>query len=426
MPGRGGSRLAGLRTKAGYTQAVFVAEFTREAARLGIDASVSVRQLRRWESESPPPLPHPGQQAVLETMFGLPLPEMGFEVPAHRQSTAGRIGDDEDVKRRTLVTGTGAIAAAASILPYGRGPRIGASDAAAYRARLVDLYAVDHRSGGIPAKARAKQLEQQITRTLSSSAYTATVGRDLQAMLSELHGNQAWYGYDSGTIEQARMASMEAITTAQLIGDPLLQLSALETLVLIDLKGDRTWEAASAVETAYSLAGRAGAGPTVHLVIALREANVATCVGDTAAARRALSRALSYQSRADVDTEVPHWARFAGPVEVDYATAAYYDREGQPARAVPFLRSAVTGLGGGYTRNTAWYRARLAQRLLDTDELEEACHEMTGVLDAFEGIASDRLTGRLRAFQKTITAIDTAVTREVSDRIRVATQGVRA
>ncbi|MFI0736166.1 hypothetical protein ACH4S9_45445 [Streptomyces sp. NPDC021225] len=422
MADSGVSRLAGLRKAAGYTQVAFVSDFVREAARLVIDASLSVRQLRRWESESPPPLPHPGQQAVLEAMFGLPLAEMGFDVPSHRHSTVERIGDDGEVKRRAFVTGSGA-AVAATILPNQRGPRIGAGEVAAFRARLVELYTVDHRSGGIPAKAGARRLEQHITRALSHSVYTSGVGRDLQAMLSELHSNQAWYGYDSGPIGQARAVAMEALTAAQLIGDGLLQLSALETLVLIDIKADRLWEAASAVEFAYGLAARSGAGPTVHLVIALREANVATNAGDTAAARRALSRALSYQSRADMDTDVPDWARFASPIEIDYATADMYMSVGDPRRAVPFLRAAVDGLAGGYARNTAWYRSKLASTLLDAGEVEEACAEMGTVLDAYGEIDSDRLTRRIDAFQRTATAIDTAVARDTSARIREATRG---
>ncbi|MGW3567585.1 hypothetical protein ACWDSL_27640 [Streptomyces sp. NPDC000941] len=422
MADSGVSRLAGLRKAAGYTQVTFVAAFVREAARLCIDASLSVRQFRRWERESPPPLPHPGQQAVLEAMFGLPLAAMGFEVPSHRRMTAEWIGDDEEVRRRTFVTGSGAIAASA-ILPNQHGPRIGASEVAAFRARLVELYTVDHRSGGVPAKARARRLEQYITRALSHSVYTSGVGRDLQAMLSELHSNQAWYGYDGGPIGEARAAAVEALTAAQLIGDGLLQLSALETLVLIDIKAGRLWEAASAVEHAYGLAGRNGAGPTVYLVIALREANVATHAGDTTAARRALSRALSYQSRADMDVEVPDWARFAGPIEVDYATADMYVRAGEPRRAVPFLRAAVDGLAGGYARNTAWYRSKLASTLLDAGEVEEACAEMGIVLDVYGEVDSDRLTQRIHAFQKAATAIDTAAARDTSARIRESTRG---
>lgn len=415
------SELARLRRAAGHTQKSVVAEFVKEAVSLGLSASVSVRQWRRWESEAPPPLPHPSQQAVLEVMFGVPLAEMGFDVPSHRHATAEWISDDGDVKRRAFVTGSGAIAAAA-ILPDQHGPRIGKSEAAALRERLVSLYTVDHRSGGIPATARAKQLEQQIARALSSSVYTSRVGRDLQTMLCEIACHRAWFGYDGGPPEEARAACMEAMTAAQLIDDPLLQVRALNTLSLLSVDAGRMWEAASAIENAYRLAHRAGAGPTVHLVISLREASAATHAGDLSGARRALSRAVSYQGRTDTDADVPKWARFAGPVEVDYATAAYYAREAQPARAVPFLRSAVAGLGGGYTRNTAWYRARLAQTLLVTDEVEEACHEITGVLDGCGGVSSTRLRRRLRTFEQTAVRINAPAARDAVERIRETTR----
>ncbi|MCK7626255.1 hypothetical protein MUU72_24660 [Streptomyces sp. RS10V-4] len=416
-----GSPLARLRKEAGYTQTAFVAAFAREADRLGVSASVSVRQLRRWESEAPPPLPHPGQQAVLEALFGLPLADLGFAVPAHRRATAERIGDDEEVRRRAFVTGTGAVVAAA-ILPQQHGPRLGASDVAALRARFADLYTVDHRLGGIPAKTRAQRLEQQITRALNGSVYTSRVGRALQTMLCEIACHRAWFGYDGGPAGEARAACMEAMTAAQLIDNPLLQVRALNTLSLLTVDSGRFWEARSAVENAYRLAHQAGAGPTVHLVISLREASAATHSGDLPGARRALSRAVSYQGRTDMDTDVPPWARFAGPVEVDYATAAYYARAHRPARAIPFLRAAVAGLGGGYTRNTAWYRARLAQTLLDTGEVEEACHEMTRVLAACGGVSSARLRRRLHAFEQAAVRFEASSARDAVERIRETTR----
>jgi hypothetical protein len=172
-------------------------------------------------------------------------------------------------------------------------------------------------------------------------------------MLAELHGHRAWYGYDGGRIEQGRAACMEALAAAQLVDNPLLQVSVLETLVLLAIKSERAWEAASAVENAHRLATRAGAGRTVHLVIALWDANVATHIGDLPGARRALSRAVTHQGRTDPDAEVPNWAEFVGPFEVDYATADMYVRAEQPKRAVPFLRAAVRGIGGGLARNSA-------------------------------------------------------------------------
>ncbi|WP_254392412.1 hypothetical protein [Streptomyces buecherae] len=422
MDKQGMGELARRRQKAGHTQASLVAEFAREAARLGVNSSLSVRQLRRWETESPPPLPHPAQQTVLEVLFGVPLSEMGFEVPSHRYARAWGSGDDGEVKRREFVNGTGAIAAS-SMLPSDGASRVGALDVAATRARLADLYAVDHRSGGVTARARARQLEQQVTAVLNKAVYTSRVGSDLQTILCEIACHCAWFGYDSGPLAEARVACTEALTAAQLIGSPLLQVRALNTFALLAVAAGRRWEADSAVSNAYALAQHAGAGPTVHLVISLREANAATHAGDLPRARRALSRALSCQGRADRDAEVPRWARFAGSVEIDYATAAYHAAEGKPSRAVPFLRSAVAGLGGGYTRNTAWYRARLANTLLDTGEVDEACREISGVLDSCGSVSSLRLRRRLLSFEKAVSRKEASMSQEIVERIREATGG---
>ncbi|TGB08329.1 hypothetical protein [Streptomyces sp. MZ04] len=411
------SNLALLRQTAGYTQESFVAEFIREATRLGIAAAVSVRQLRRWERETPPPLPHPGQQAVLEAVFGIPLAEMGFEVPAHRMTATTPISDAGEVKRRTFVADAGALAAAA-LVPSRPGPLIGTADVACLRARLDSLYRTDHSAGSTPAMAQARRIEAEITGALDAASYTSRIGRELQTMLAELYGHQAWYGYDGGLIREGRAACMEALAAAQLVESPLLQVSVLETLVLLSVKANRTWEAASAVENAYRLAGRAGAGPTVHLVIALRDANIATHTGDLTGARRALSRAVTYQGRTGSDEEVPNWAQFAGPFEVDYATADMYVRAQQPNRAVPFLRAAVRGIGCDYARNSASYRVKLAGVLLDSGEAEEACTEMNAVLDCCGEISSPRLLRKLREFQRSAKRIDTAMAQDCVERIR--------
>ncbi|MFF2328179.1 MULTISPECIES: hypothetical protein [unclassified Streptomyces] len=243
------------------------------------------------------------------------------------------------------------------------------------------------------------------------------MGRELQRMLAELHGHRAWYDYDGGRITEGRAACMEALAAAQLVDDPLLQVSVLETLVLLAVTADRAWEAASAVENAFRLATRAGAGATVHLVIALRGANVATHAGDLTGARRALSRAVQYQGRTDSDTDVPHWARFAGPFEVDYATADMYVRADRPKQAVPFLRAAVGGIGGGLARNSASYRVRFAGVLLAAGEVEEACAEVDGVLDTWGGIASPRLLGKVRDFQCAAANLGSGAARECVARI---------
>ncbi|WP_367140831.1 MULTISPECIES: helix-turn-helix domain-containing protein [Streptomyces] len=422
MAGKAISRLVRLRQAAGYTQESFVTAFAQEAERLGLDASVSVRQLRRWEREKPPPLPHPSQQIVLEALFGLPLAEMGFDVPHRRVTVAAPISDAGEVKRRTFVADAGALAAA-TLVPVRPGPRIGTSDIVRLRARLDGLYQTDHTAGSVPAMTQAGRIEGEITDALGAASYTSRIGRELQTMLAELHGHRAWYGYDGGRIDQGRAACMEALAAAQLVDNPLLQVSVLETLVLLAIKAERSWEAASAVENAYRLATRAGAGHTVHLVIALRDANVATHAGDLSGARRALSRAVSHQGRADTDAEVPQWARFVGPFEVDYATADMYVRAEQPKQAVPFLRAAVRGIGGELARNSASYRVKLAGVLLAAGEVDEACAEMGAALEASGGIASPRLLGKIREFQRAAAGIDSITARECGERIRETAGG---
>lgn len=415
-------KLVPLRRTAGYTQASFVSAFATEAARLGIAAAVSVRQLRRWENETPPPLPHPGQQIVLEAMFGVPLAEMGFDVPRHRVTVAEPIGDSGKVKRRTFVADAGALVAAA-VSPAVTGPRVGAFELGRLRGRLEELYQTDHTKGSVPASIQAGHIEADITSALRNGSCTSTVGRELQRMLAELHGHRAWYGYDGGRIAEGRSACMEALAAAQLVDDHLLQISVLETLVLLAIKADRTWEAASAVENAYRLAARAQAGATVHLVIALRSANVAVHAGDLSNARRALSRAVQHQGRVESDEEVPNWARFVGPFEVDYATADMYMRANQPQRAVPFLRAAVHGIGGGLARNSASYRVRFADALLAAGEVEEACAEVDGVLDTWGGIASPRLLGKVRDFQRSAAWVGSRTARDSVARIRETVEG---
>ncbi|QIJ62943.1 hypothetical protein [Streptomyces sp. JB150] len=413
------NELARLRKAAGHTQESFISAFVEEAARMGVRASLSVRQLRRWERESPPPLPHPSQQRVLEAMFGVPIAEMGFDVPRHRLTISAPMSDPETVKRRIFVADVGALAAT-TLLPERPGPRVGTADVVRLRKKLDALYRMDHTVGSVPAMAQSLRIEEEITGALNAASYTSRVGRELQTLLAELHGHRAWYGYDGGRFEQGRTSCLEALTAAQLIGDSMLHISVLETLVLLALKAKRNWEAAGAVEHAHRLAMCAGAGPTVHLVIALREANVATGMRDLAGARRALSRAVNHLGRADTDHEVPKWARFVGPFEVDYATADMYVQAGQPKRAVPFLRAAVRGFGGDLARNSASYRAKLAAVLLDAGEVEEACAEMSTVLEACTGIRSPKLLGRIVAFQRMVSRIDSVEARACGVRIRQA------
>ncbi|WP_331738492.1 hypothetical protein [Embleya sp. NBC_00896] len=412
------SDLAAQRRRAGYTQVTFAAAFAAEAVRLGIGAGVSVRQLARWEKPDPP-LPHAGQQAVLEALLGVPLHELGFTVPPHRRSVCAPMGETERVRRRRFVTDVTTAAGATVLVPRGAGgSRVGAADVRALRGRLAGLYTLDHARGGGTARVRALELGREIDRRLNRGSCTERVSRDLQLLRGEVSSHLAWFGRDAGLEKQARAACLEAMATARMVDDVLLEVRALASMSLLAADAGRAWEASSAAQAAHTLAHRR-AGPTVHLVLALREAGAAQVAGDLSTARRALSRALSLLGRTDVDTDVPAWAVFArSTVEVDYAQGRYYEHAGQPAAAVPYLRSAVRGLGGGYTRNTALYRSRLGRVLAAAGDVEEACAEVHAVLDGATGVHSAKLAEEVMACGRAVAGADTATARALLERIR--------
>ena len=403
------SNLARLRRVAGHTQESFLADFAQWAHRIEANAAVGVRQLRRWEGEDPPPLPHPGQQDVLEAMLGIPLAEMGFTVPEHRRHPVARLRHDGPVRRREFIADLGGLAAAVA-LPA-PGPRTGMDQVRGLRGRIDGLYRLDHASGGLTARQQAHELLEQIGGRLTGSLCTERVAVQLHAMLGEIHCHLGWLCHDAGRDAEARSSVLEAMAAARMSGDAQLEMRALSTLSLLAVDRHQPWEAASAVGAAQTLANR-HAGPGVRLVLSLREARAALAAGDLTGSRRALSGSIALHDRAAEEPDAPRWVRFAGPVEIDYATGTHYLQAGAPKAAVPFLRAAVDGLAAGYARNTALYRARLASVLLQAGEVEEACAQMATVVAKSDALTSARLSARLANFRQAAAVIDTATARD--------------
>ncbi|HEV2633734.1 MAG TPA: hypothetical protein VGX23_01220 [Actinocrinis sp.] len=82
------SPLRQLRLRRFWTQADFSARFEERSRQIGRPLSLSVRQVRRWESENPP-LPLPAYQAVLEALLGVPIEQLGFQPSWDQEFGAG-------------------------------------------------------------------------------------------------------------------------------------------------------------------------------------------------------------------------------------------------------------------------------------------------------------------------------------------------
>lgn len=78
----GNTRLKAARVAAGYNSQQALADaITRTAPRIGVRGlTVGVRQVRRWESRTPP-WPHPDIRRVLTHLLGQSMEELGFTPP---------------------------------------------------------------------------------------------------------------------------------------------------------------------------------------------------------------------------------------------------------------------------------------------------------------------------------------------------------
>ncbi|MFF0747311.1 hypothetical protein ACFYVL_43715 [Streptomyces sp. NPDC004111] len=100
-----------------HTQEKFVDAFQKKATELGVDAGVTVRQIRRWES-SRPGWPHPPARTVLTALLGRSPEELGFQRRPRNLAASGGLGPahDEGVNRRVFMTRS-ATAVGAAVLP---------------------------------------------------------------------------------------------------------------------------------------------------------------------------------------------------------------------------------------------------------------------------------------------------------------------
>ncbi|WP_372410844.1 XRE family transcriptional regulator [Streptomyces luteireticuli] len=92
-----------------HSQADVAAAYEHHAVALGESATITVRQVRRWESATPG-WPNTVARRVLRAMFGVPLEELGFVPlrsarPCVNRESAAEAGGEESVERRTFLGG---------------------------------------------------------------------------------------------------------------------------------------------------------------------------------------------------------------------------------------------------------------------------------------------------------------------------------
>ncbi|MFJ5551205.1 hypothetical protein [Streptomyces sp. NPDC093225] len=113
MPEQGNPRFTAPCLARGWTlQPDVAAAYEQHAALLGEHATITVRQVRRWESAAPG-WPNTLSRRILRAMFGIPLEELGFTPPrSHHHKTApaaaateGTGGAGKAMRRRSFLQG---------------------------------------------------------------------------------------------------------------------------------------------------------------------------------------------------------------------------------------------------------------------------------------------------------------------------------
>ncbi|MEV5505100.1 hypothetical protein [Streptomyces orinoci] len=383
---QGNTRFIAARLGRGWhTQADLAEAYAQHARRLGESATITVRQVRRWES-STPGWPNRVARRVLRSMFGdVPLEQLGF-LPPQPHSTQPEAIDpacddlENPVLRRRFLGGvlagvTPVLDAAATdhlAAALTRARRYSDQHVVSYlRAALDEAARADGRAGPRQALPAALGILGAID-TLARDAAPA-VRRELLMVGARAAEFTAWLHRDAGAPPQTTAFFHDrAVEWATLSGD-----GAMHAYVLLRKAQATERDDASRM---CDLAQAAVHGPWTLPPRAKAEAlqQQARAMAFTGAAPDVVARTLDQAEDALADAPPAQPATCTGPLCAAYnadrltAQSAICHREiGRPELAVTLLRQCLAG-GGFAPRDRAFFTAHLAGALAAAGAPDEA------------------------------------------------------
>ncbi|MEU1375962.1 XRE family transcriptional regulator [Streptomyces triculaminicus] len=410
----GNAKFAAARLQRGWHSQANVAEaYEQHAALLDERATITVRQVRRWES-SAPGWPNTLARRVLRSMFGgMSLEELGFVPlqPARRPGTPATLGRKEDAVRRRTFLG-GILAGATPLLDPPALEHLSAAVASARR--YADHHLVAHLRTALDEAARADG------RTGPRQALPAALGilgaideiareaapdvrRELLVVGARAAEFTAWLHRDAGDPPHiATFFHDRAIEWATVTGDGPMHAYVLLRKAQATERDDAARMrdlAQAAIHGPWTLPPRAQAE-------ALQQE--ARAMALTGTAPHVVARTLDEAHAALADAPPAEPATCTGPLCARYTThrlmaqSAICHREaGQPERAVVLLRAHLAR-GDFAPRDRAFFTAHLAGALAAAGEPDEAA--TTGL--AALGLAATPHFGQaLGELRRTVTAL---------------------
>lgn len=430
-----------LRLSRHWTQAEFAAEFETVSRSLGRVLSLSVRQVRRWESQDPP-CPLPAYQRVLEEVFGVSVAQMGFEVgwaapwvprPSAERPLPGaggsqseawdgvgrgaggaghgrmaglcrvaqsddRSGGHDPVRRRDFVTSAMALAVVgtAENNAYGAGEpgnRVPEASDPAGRAVPFDRGMVDgyefitsqqRRLYWMVPPARMYQpavAHAQLGASLLSGSGPEPQRNRLAASLAQaslLAARLAFF--DLKRPDQARLHYRNALIAAREADDHQLGSAILAHLAFIPAFDCQAGEARDLMRAAYAHAAR-GVSVAQRSWLHAVNAEVEARLGDGKRAIDLISRAEDAFANAPEIEDNPDWLDYYDRTRLNGFKGYCHLKGGSPEAARDALECSLMALKPNEAKQRTIVLADMADIHVRTKDIDEACTTLGRALE---------------------------------------------
>ncbi|MET7534594.1 XRE family transcriptional regulator [Streptomyces goshikiensis] len=376
----GNSKFADARRRLGWHSQSDVADaYETHSALLGEPATITVRQVRRWESADPGWPKRKMTRRVLESMFGVLLAELGFIPPTAGKDSVDQ--EEESMRRRSFLWGF-VVGAAPLLNPTGQGRLTAAlANARRYsdhalvghlRSALDEAARSDGRTGprqALPTALDLLAVIDELARDTRSS-----VRRELLMVGARAAEFTAFLHRDAGAPPQVTLYFHDrAIEWASITGDGPMHAYVLLRKAQATDRGD----AARMLDLAHAAAQGSWRLPPRARAEALQQE--ARALALTGAPPRSVARTLGQAHEALAAAAPAEPATCTGPLCAGYsenrlmAQSAICHREaGQPQQAVTLLRQHLAEQGAFATRDRAFFTAHLAGALAAAGQPDDA------------------------------------------------------
>ncbi|MEV6985431.1 hypothetical protein AB0M95_29795 [Sphaerisporangium sp. NPDC051017] len=397
--------------------AAFLAAFAQAAYMVGEPVELTARQFRRWCLPNPP---RPRQKAwrVLHAMFGVNPADLGFPPAPYGEINPCTFlitdqTEETDVNRRTFVTAAMGTTAGAALGAFTPPEAVGTPHVQELRAGLRALDTLVDLHGGTDVRALAVRHLNRIRRIIETSTYSDSIGRQLHLLAGQTANSCAYMHFDACEQDTARHYWYEGLTIATMSDNTEIKIEALAMLGLQANYEERPRHAHQLLAAARHHAEALGS-PVLLSIIASREANALSLLGDHAGARAALTRSLRLMERPRTGRPSPGWTAFYDQSEAEVIQAHLFTKAGKHKAAIPYFQASVAHTGASYGRNLTGRQFALAHSLVQAGEVDEGAALAVTTLGKLREVSSGRVRRRAVEVRDALASVDSHTAREAA------------